>query len=77
MNNVKRFADFCYYVCADNADWNPTHNYHKLTDGCKLANGIGIVVLLSVFLCAYAIVGPGVSASMNETTDSIQSKLHP
>lgn len=64
-------------ILLGNADWDPALNYHKLSDGCRLANGIGLVVLLSVFLCAYAIVGPGVAASASETTDSIQSKLHP
>jgi hypothetical protein len=49
----------CIYTVTS-ADWNPAENYHELSDGCKLANGIGIVVLLAVILCAYALIGPGV-----------------
>lgn len=48
----------CIYPVTS-ADWNPAENYHELTDGCKLANGLGVMVLLSVFLCAYALLGPG------------------
>jgi hypothetical protein len=45
---------------AHSADWNPATRYHNLPDGCKLANGIGIMVLVTVFLCAFALLGPGV-----------------
>lgn len=67
----------CIYTVTS-ADWNPAENYHELTDGCKLANGIGIMVLLAVVLCAYALLGPGKSVfAQGAAEDSIQSKLHP
>lgn len=44
----------CGYA-VDSPDINPAENYHLLTGGCRLANSIGIVVFLSVFLCFYAV----------------------
>lgn len=68
----------CIYTVTS-ADWNPAENYHELSEGCKLANGIGIVVLLAVFLCAYALLGPGVQAAEGgvQQENSTLSKLHP
>ena len=40
------------------ADWNPAENYHKLPDGCRLANGIGVMVLITMFFCSFALFGP-------------------
>lgn len=57
INEKSTFLGCGYAVTS--ADWNPAENYDELSDGCKLANGIGIMVLLSVFLCAYALLGPG------------------
>jgi len=37
------------------ADTNPAENYHLLSNGCQLANAIGIVVFLASFLCYYAL----------------------
>uniref|UniRef100_A0A7S3MBE7 Cytochrome b561 domain-containing protein n=1 Tax=Spumella elongata TaxID=89044 RepID=A0A7S3MBE7_9STRA len=51
----------CIYPVTS-ADWNPAENYHELSDGCKLANGLGVMILLGVFLCAYALLGPGTVA---------------
>jgi cytochrome b ascorbate-dependent protein 3 len=48
----------CTYVVTS-ADVNPASNYHNLPEGCRLANSIGIVVLVSVILCAYALFGRG------------------
>lgn len=48
----------CTYE-VNEADWNPAENYHKLSSGCRLANGIGIMVLVTVFLSSYALFGPG------------------
>lgn len=30
--------------------WNPLHEYEALPDACKLANGLGIVVITAIFL---------------------------
>jgi hypothetical protein len=68
----------CIYSVTS-ADWNPAENYHELSDGCKLANGIGIVVLLAVFFCAYALLGPGATPTTDRTADTnpVVSKMHP
>lgn len=52
----------CDYAVAK-ADLNPASNYHLLNDGCQLSNGIGIMVLLTAFLCSYALIGPGLTVS--------------
>lgn len=66
----------CIYTVTS-ADWNPAENYHELTEGCKLANGIGIVVFLAVMLCAYALFGPGGTPSTEmDGGASTQSKMH-
>lgn len=52
------------------ADWDPAANYHRLADGCKLANGLGVMILLTAFLCAYALFGPG-----NDTKTGVQKPL--
>lgn len=48
----------CVYSVTS-ADINPAKNYHLLNNGCQLANSIGIVVVLAVFLCYYAIFRNG------------------
>jgi hypothetical protein len=40
----------------DSADVNPAENYHLLTKGCQIANGIGIFVLLTAFLAGYTMI---------------------
>lgn len=69
-----------YHVTS--GDWNPADNYHRLSAGCRLSNGIGIIVLITVLLCAYTLFGPGRSTTgTGDTTsepsqeDSIFSKL--
>lgn len=37
------------------ADTNPAAHYHLLTGGCKLNNGIGVMILLTAFFAAYAL----------------------
>lgn len=71
----------CFYTVSD-ADLNPTEHYHNLTDGCKLANGIGIMILLSIFFAAYALIGPSGSGSGGAGGEGLEnsstlSKLHP
>ena len=36
-------------------DYNPAEKYHLLNDGCQLANNIGIIAIISVFFCLYAL----------------------
>jgi len=38
------------------ADYNPAINYHNIPGGCKIANGMGIAVLVSVLLTIAAVV---------------------
>jgi len=44
----------CYYDI-DSADLNPADHYHRLKYGCKLANGVGVLVYLSIFLLSFAL----------------------
>ena len=48
----------CVYPVTS-ADLNPAENYHLLNKGCQLANSIGIVSVLAVFLCFYSIFRSG------------------
>lgn len=57
----------CYYDVTK-ADVNPAENYHLLSDGCRLANSIGIVVAIAVFCCFYAMFRMG-SASPQSTAE--------
>mmetsp|Transcript_21102 Transcript_21102/g.47224 ORF Transcript_21102/g.47224 Transcript_21102/m.47224 type:complete len:86 (+) Transcript_21102:602-859(+) len=72
----------CSYTVSS-ADWNPAHNYHRLSAGCQLANGIGIMVFLTALFAAYALIGPGVTASRpteeepEGTKSALFEKLHP
>lgn len=45
-------------VTVDSASWDPAAQYPHLQDGCKLSNGIGVVVLCAVFCASYALFGP-------------------
>lgn len=40
------------------ADWNAAQHYHRLTDGCKEANGAGYCIFVSLLLATYALIGP-------------------
>lgn len=44
----------CNYAVTEK-DVNPAENYHKLPDGCKLSNGIGIVSFLTMVLTLYSL----------------------
>ncbi|KAJ1390441.1 eukaryotic cytochrome b561-domain-containing protein [Ochromonadaceae sp. CCMP2298] len=37
------------------ADLQPVQHYHLLSEGCRLGNGIGVVVLVTVMLASFAI----------------------
>lgn len=37
------------------ADLNPAANYHKLSIGCQLANGAGILIIISLILAMFAL----------------------
>ena len=39
------------------ADWNPAQHYHRLTSGCKEANGAGYCIFMSLILASYALLG--------------------
>lgn len=48
----------CSYTVTS-ADTNPAEHYHLLTNGCQLANSIGIISVLAVLLCYFAIFRSG------------------
>ena len=70
----------CHYGVT-RADWNPAQNYHKLPDACKLSNGIGLMIFITVLFAGYALLGPGVAAAIsgggsnNITDDSAAVKI--
>ena len=39
----------CGYT-VDEKDTNPANNYHKLPDGCKMSNGVGICAFITLLL---------------------------
>jgi len=56
------------------ADYNPATNYHNIPGGCKIANGMGIAVLVSVLLTIAAVIARNkVDNSMkaNDTSASV------
>jgi hypothetical protein len=38
------------------ADYNPAQHYHHIPGGCKIANGLGFAVLISVLLTIAAVI---------------------
>jgi hypothetical protein len=59
---VNQFGETaCYYVYPDGkqfsgADPNPASNYPKLPTACKIANGLGIVVLCSAMFTLFSVI---------------------
>jgi hypothetical protein len=51
------FLNCSYSVTSTDSHFG--QNYHLLPAGCRLANGIGMMVLLTVLTMAYALLGPG------------------
>eukprot|EP01035_Chromulina_nebulosa_P018864 gene18864-24649_t len=50
---------FTEYGCGyevTSADINPAANYHLMTEGCRLLNAIGMIVLVTVLAAVYAIL---------------------
>lgn len=45
----------CYYDVSS-PDINPAENYHLLPIGCRLGNGVGIMVLITVLLVLYTLI---------------------
>lgn len=37
-------------------DINPAENYHKLQEGCRVANGAGLTILTAILLAFYALI---------------------
>jgi hypothetical protein len=57
----------CTYVVTA-PDTNPASHYHRLPAGCKLSNGIGVVVLL-VAVC----VALGMMTNVHPSRDDVNS----
>ena len=55
------------------ADYNPATNYHNIPGGCKIANGMGIAVLVSVLLTIAAVVARNQSVSSMSANDNSSS----
>lgn len=58
----------CGYA-VDEVDSNPASNYHKLPDGCKMSNGIGICAFVTLLLTLYAVFN--VSAERKPQSDPL------
>lgn len=54
----------CGYAVTEK-DTNPAENYHKLQDGCKLSNGIGVCAFTTLLLTLYSLF----NMSKNRGTD--------
>jgi len=55
---VTRMESCIYEVTGE--DYNPSSHYHRLKTGCLVANAVGMLILVAVLLCVYA-VWPSVS----------------
>jgi len=47
------------------ADYNPAKHYHNIPGGCKIANGIGIAVLISVLLTIASVIARNKAIEIN------------
>ena len=54
------------YVIGNAKDNNPAENYHNMPDGCKLANGIGVVVFIGMLLILIGIKEISSSGNSNK-----------
>jgi cytochrome b-561 len=52
---MEAFVEVGCGYSVDSADINPAEHYHRLNYGCKLANGVGVLVYLALFTLLYAI----------------------
>jgi cytochrome b-561 len=61
MNYTNKYANSCQYV--QHGDWkyiakvetDPARHYNWLPNACKIANGLGIAVIVTVFAIVYAV----------------------
>lgn len=53
MQEKNGFSQCGYTV--EEKDTNPANNYHKLPDGCKMSNGIGICAFITLLLTLYSV----------------------
>eukprot|EP01038_Epipyxis_sp_PR26KG_P012001 gene12001-16068_t len=51
-------------------DINPASHYHLLTTGCKVANGAGVFILLTVFFALYSLIDIGEVENQAKQDDS-------
>lgn len=52
-------------------DLDPASNYHKLHAGCKIANGVGVLVALSVVLTFFALSNSFISEVNSHATEPL------
>jgi uncharacterized membrane protein len=55
VTGVMEKSTNCYYA-VDYPDYNSAANYGQLSWGCRLGNGVGIMVLLTLFLTVFALM---------------------
>ncbi len=55
----------CYYDVTE-PDVNPAENYHLLPAGCRLGNGIGIMILITVILVLYTLIAQPIVSEDNK-----------
>jgi hypothetical protein len=63
---IMELTSTCYYDVTS-PDVNPAEHYHELSGGCKLANGIGVMVVLTLFLVAYALLDINNRSALSES----------
>ena len=61
----------------DKSDLNPAANYDRLTEGCRLANGVGMMLLVTLCLTLYALIGnnDAVDHDAGSAADGTAAKL--
>lgn len=56
-------------------DTNPAENYKDLTEGCRVANGAGIMILVTMILILYAMLGNNDAVDPSEETAGTSEAL--
>ena len=57
------------------ADYNPAQYYHHIPGGCKIANGMGIAVLISTLLTIAAVIARNQVKDGGESDVIVASQL--
>lgn len=59
-----------YSITITEPDYDPAAHYLDIYEGCRLSNGLGIVIILTCLFATYAVMEPKRSAPQDGTLDA-------